>query len=289
MRKDLDLDHIITTGQNARKSVRDTFIAKIASDPDDCWHWTGPKFSNGYGSFKSCGGDYLAHRVAFEVFFGRKPVGILMHTCDNRLCVNPSHLVEGTTAENIKDMLDKGRGNSPRGMKVPRCALSDDDVLEIKARRLSGEQCKSIALDYPVSAVHISRITCGTRRNNSNENKNMTPQEYVQKAMRTKNNLGYEHDVVHAAMLLTAESGEVMSEVKRMFVYGKKLDTINIKEELGDIMWGIALMCDTLGFDLEDVMRTNIAKLEARYPEKCFSADRALNRDIAAEQAAMKG
>ena len=116
----------------------------------------------------------------------------------------------------------------------------------------------------------------------------MTPNEYMQKAMRTKNPLGFAGDVTHAAMLLTSEAGEVASEVQRFIAYGKDLDRVNVKEELGDILWGIALMCDTLGFTIEEVMEKNIAKLEARYPDKKFDADRAINRDNEAEQEAMK-
>lgn len=106
--------------------------------------------------------------------------------------------------------------------------------------------------------------------------------------MRTNRDMGTERNIVHGAMLVSSEAGEVVSEVKRMFAYGKTLDVDHVKEELGDIMWGIALLCHTLGFDLEDVMVTNIAKLEARYPDLKFDADRCLNRDLAAEKAAME-
>ena len=107
----------------------------------------------------------------------------------------------------------------------------------------------------------------------------MTPSEYVALAMRTKNDLGEKNNIAHAAAILSSESGEIMSEVKRMFEY-------NIKEELGDLMWGIALMCDTLGFTLEEVMTQNIAKLKARYPEG-YTDHAAIHRDVSAEQEAM--
>jgi NTP pyrophosphatase (non-canonical NTP hydrolase) len=115
----------------------------------------------------------------------------------------------------------------------------------------------------------------------------MTPNEYMKLALRTNKDMGKKNNMIHAAMLLSSEGGEVMTEVKRMFAYGKEVDTHNVKAELGDILWGIALMCDTLGFTLEDVMETNIAKLEARYPDLRFNADHAINRDTDKEQAAM--
>lgn len=115
----------------------------------------------------------------------------------------------------------------------------------------------------------------------------MMPNEYVTLAMRTKKELGQTMNIAHAALLLGSEAGEVMSEVKRHVVYGKALDVHNIKEELGDILWGVALMCDSLGISLEDVMKGNIAKLEARYPDLRFEADHAINRDKEAEREAM--
>jgi NTP pyrophosphatase (non-canonical NTP hydrolase) len=51
-------------------------------------------------------------------------------------------------------------------------------------------------------------------------------------------------------------------------IYGKKLDVANVKEEIGDIMWYIALLCRTLEFDLDEILEENIAKLQKRYPEK---------------------
>ena len=283
----IDFDYVIPTGKNVGMTVRALFLDKMAKSPDKCWHWLGKLFSNGYGSFQSRGVDHLAHRVSFELFHGRKPSGLLMHRCDNKQCVNPAHLAEGTHADNHKDMVQKGRVKTLRGTATARGVLDERDILKIRARRAAGEMCRDIAIDYPVKANHISRITTGARHAHVKENKNMTPSEYIKLAMRTNNDMGYEKNLVHAAMLLSSESGEVASEVKRMFAYGKPIDITNVKAELGDVMWGIALMCNTLGLTLEEVMRGNIAKLEARYPGLRFDPDKAINRDTAAESEAI--
>lgn len=84
--------------------------------------------------------------------------------------------------------------------------------------------------------------------------------------------------LTHAAMGVCTESAELLDAIKKHLYYGKDLDTINIKEELGDIMWYIALACDTLDISLEDIMKINIEKLSKRYPEG-YTDKHAINRN----------
>ena len=114
----------------------------------------------------------------------------------------------------------------------------------------------------------------------------MTPNEYINLAMRTNRGLGYEHDIIHAALLITSEAGEVASEIKRHFAYGKPLDLQAVTLELGDLAWGMALLIKTIGLSFEEVFELNIRKLEARFPELTYKAEHALNRDEDAEKAA---
>ena len=88
--------------------------------------------------------------------------------------------------------------------------------------------------------------------------------------------------VLHALLGLSGEVGELSEAVKKWLYYGKPLDAMNIKEELGDVLWYMALLCNTLSLDLWDVMEANIRKLKVRYPEK-FTEEKALKRDTAAE------
>ena len=83
-----------------------------------------------------------------------------------------------------------------------------------------------------------------------------------------------------AALGLTAESGEFTEIVKKIILQGKPYNEDNVfhmKRELGDICWYIAQACIALGISLEDVLDTNIQKLEARYPDG-FEAFRSENR-----------
>lgn len=128
----------------------------------------------------------------------------------------------------------------------------------------------------------------------------ITPQEYQKLAERTECNqekaaVRYREEadwfirVDHAQKGLSGEVGEIAGALERYIHYGQEpLDIPNIKEELGDVLWYVALMCNALGFDLGDVMECNIHKLKKRYPDK-YSDFQALeeNRDREAERAAM--
>jgi NTP pyrophosphatase (non-canonical NTP hydrolase) len=89
--------------------------------------------------------------------------------------------------------------------------------------------------------------------------------------------------LLHAAMGKVTEAGEFIDVMKKYIMYGKPIDTTNLKEELGDGQWYDGIACDALGTDFDTEQRRNINKLEARYPEK-FSFDKAVNRDLEAER-----
>lgn len=60
----------------------------------------------GYGQMYVKRGECkkLAHRLAYELFRGEIPTGLLVrHTCDIKLCVNPYHLILGTAKDNAAD------------------------------------------------------------------------------------------------------------------------------------------------------------------------------------------
>ena len=82
----------------------------------------------------------------------------------------------------------------------------------------------------------------------------------------------------HAVIGAMGEIGELAGAVERWIYYGQRLDLPNIKEELGDALWYIALACNAVGIELEDVMEANIRKLRVRYPEK-YNDERAAVRD----------
>lgn len=106
----------------------------------------------------------------------------------------------------------------------------------------------------------------------------MTANEYQRLAARTINRQLSECEVeMHALFGMVGEIGELHSIYQKKF-QGHEEDTEeHRKKECGDLLWFMAEYCTACGWELEDVMQTNIDKLIARYPEG-FSAEKSLHR-----------
>ena len=98
------------------KADRERFWNKVAQDSAiECWPWRGGRFAKGYGAFYWPGfKPGYAHRFAWLIHHGSVPADkVVMHTCDNRACVNPGHLRLGSFADNTQDSVSKGRWMTP--------------------------------------------------------------------------------------------------------------------------------------------------------------------------------
>jgi NTP pyrophosphatase (non-canonical NTP hydrolase) len=112
----------------------------------------------------------------------------------------------------------------------------------------------------------------------------MNINDYQLKAARTCTKIdGAIMDDLHMVLGMQTEAAEIADVYKKHIAYKKELDLVNVKEEIGDLMWYIANMCNMHGWDLREILDTNIAKLEARYPEK-FTEEQAINRDLVTER-----
>ena len=77
---------------------------------NDCWRWRRATSKEGYGAMSWGGPIRGTHVISWELHFGPVPAGKqVLHTCDNRPCVNPKHLFSGTLLDNMRDMVRKGR------------------------------------------------------------------------------------------------------------------------------------------------------------------------------------
>lgn len=132
---------------------------------DECWPWHSRR--NGhtrYGAMRvGVRGKtmkFLAHRVAWVLVNGQIPVQAdklyVLHKCDNPECVNPKHLFLGTHLDNMVDKCAKGR--QPRGEKVGRAKLTEQQVVAIRADRRA---YTAIAAEYGMSSSVVGDIVRG--------------------------------------------------------------------------------------------------------------------------------
>lgn len=137
------------------------FMNKVVLSNDGCWNWIGCRDRKGYGEFKSYrGASARAHRFSYSAFVGDIPDGMCVcHKCDNRACVNPSHLFVGTNHDNVLDRHRKGRSVIPdnRGSNNYNAKLTESDVRRI--RELCNTMTdKEIAHEFNMSQNIINRI-----------------------------------------------------------------------------------------------------------------------------------
>ena len=83
--------------------------------------------------------------------------------------------------------------------------------------------------------------------------------------------------IVDACLGLSGEVGEFNDMIKKWIFHEKSLDEEHAKKEMGDIMWYVAMMCYSFGWDMDEILQMNIDKLKARYPEG-FDVNKANNR-----------
>ena len=142
-------------GANMKRSLQERFFSKVRHADNGCHEWTGCLMPNGYGQFHKDGKTAYAHRVAFELAYGQ-PEDYVLHTCDNRKCVNPEHLFAGSYYDNMDDMVAKQR--QAHGERNWHHKLTAEQVKQIRSEVGLN---KEIAARYGVSASLISLIRSG--------------------------------------------------------------------------------------------------------------------------------
>ena len=113
----------------------------------DCWEWQGGINNSGpgYGMIRDTeyNGMRTTHRVSYEIHHGEIPKGkLVLHKCDNTLCVNPDHLFLGTHLDNTLDMIQKGRHNHYGVKSKIKCDHCDMVAQKGLINRWHNDNCK---------------------------------------------------------------------------------------------------------------------------------------------------
>ncbi len=101
---------------------------------------------------------------------------------------------------------------------------------------------------------------------------------FQRRAMRTwdvKREVDYR--ILNAALGMNGEAGEVADLIKKWTFHGHDANVLELKQEIGDVLYYCAILACEYGLDLQEVAKENITKLRARYPDG-FDSERSRNR-----------
>lgn len=138
------------------------FIGRYRPGPSGCLEWKFAVDVLGYARTRHPSGENKVHRISWVLQNGTIPASKkILHSCDNRRCVNPFHLSVGTQADNVADMMERGRFVAPTpmyGERNPQARVNAAIVEAVRSAVLAGERQCDIARRMNLRPMHVSRI-----------------------------------------------------------------------------------------------------------------------------------
>jgi len=133
---------------SAERALNKKFWGRVdVKEPEECWNWTGYVGKNGYGMVRFEGERFTAHRLAYMLDKGRKISRnfLVLQTCENKKCCNPSHFKTSTRKKQLMEMAEKGtvRGYAQRGRDNHSAKLMNEQVMEIRRLFATGAYSKT--------------------------------------------------------------------------------------------------------------------------------------------------
>ena len=161
--------YLMFSGVKLTPELIHSFNDKYVVTESGCWEWKGCLSTGGYGRIgqtRKVEGRFktftvYTHRLAaFLAGLLTDPTGEVCHDCDNRRCVNPTHLFVGTHADNMADMAKKGRAGR-RGERASNAKLTETDVRTIRDQLSSGIAATLVAESFDIHPQHARAIGRG--------------------------------------------------------------------------------------------------------------------------------
>lgn len=128
----------------------------------ECWIWKGATARYGYGSVRWDRRTQSAHRIAWQLAYGKIPAGLsVLHRCDKPPCCNPAHLFLGTQKDNMIDASRKGRCvfNPAKGESNHFAKLTASAVRKIRRMYATGRYSyRTLGKRFGVTYENIGHI-----------------------------------------------------------------------------------------------------------------------------------
>jgi hypothetical protein len=132
---------------------------------EDCWNWNGYKTESGYGVVSINAVPYRVHRLSYWIYREYAQGNLLvasdkyiLHKCDNRCCINPSHLYLGTAQQNADDIKMRGRRHDTKGAKNGASILDVAAVKRIRLLHSGGMNQREIGRAMRLDYKHVNLI-----------------------------------------------------------------------------------------------------------------------------------
>lgn len=159
--------HLRCKSKERAAPIEERYWRHVIVNEVGCWGWDGATNKAGYGILSGEGRgslNVLAHRLAWKIHNGAPPGELhVLHKCDNPPCTRPNDLFLGTNADNVADMVSKGRNKIPGlyGSAHALSKLTETIVQEARARCAAGETNLALAREYGVAKATMSAAIKG--------------------------------------------------------------------------------------------------------------------------------
>ena len=200
-----------------------------------------------------------------------------IHTCDKGYRISPGEIIDIDGEKRVITLIEYDTLNHIVDMHhvtvkdyIENNYMVYDDIL--KRHVTVAEFIENRIGDYIERRGIVLRMGVDLAKFNEIQ---LTPNKYQELAMRTAKDEC--RNLSNVGLGLTGEAGEVADIIKKHLHQQHPLDKEKLKKELGDVAWYLALGCEVAETTLEEVMRMNIDKLMARYPDG-FDPEKSIHR-----------